>query len=375
MKLLFILTFKGSLQKWKREGIVRRELEVCFEYLRKDMFTHIQIFTYSTKDQEILDELDFEPELKERIELIAPDSEPNGLFDSLKHSVSFSKLKGAVKSGAVISKTNQINGCWSAVIARILGCPMFLRCGYILSRRLFKNKHYPQGLVALALEVVSANLSSLISVTTQDAADYLKKFTIKGPKIFVAPTYVNTEIFEADIAQKKQERRLVFVGRLEPQKNVLALIEACKLADVSLTLIGQGSLEAEVLAKATDLGLDFEHLKNLQNEDIAKIFRESRYFILPSLHEGLPKVLIEAMAAEMICIGTPTSGTTDLIKEGKTGYLAKGYSPQEIAEAISTALDDENADSMARNARQHVLDNHSIDAYALREFEMIKSCI
>lgn len=374
MKLLFILTFKGSIEKWTKEGIANRELEVCFEYLRRDLFTHIQIFSYSANDAAFLEKLNFEPELKKRIELITPEEGTVPSFwNHLRHSLALRKINTAVKDGGQICKTNQINGCWVALLARLCGAKALIRCGYVFSRRLFKNSAYALGMVALFLELISYNLASTISVTTTDAKDYVKRMLLWGKdRIFVAPTYVNTEIFHADISGKPNEKKALFVGRLEPQKNIIPMIEACHKAGFALTIVGDGSLKDEMQKKVEELNLQVTHHPSLMNEEIADLFKAHRYFLLPSLHEGLPKVLIEAMSAAMVCVGTPTSGINDLIMPEKTGYLTTDFTAVSIAATLEKAYDDPKAVTYANAARAYILEHHSIASYAEREHQRMK---
>lgn len=376
MKMLFVLTFKGSIEAWAKTGVANREMEFCFEYLRRNTFSSIQLFTYGTNDQHFLDGLNFPEELKQRIELIAPDKTPRSVFDHLRHSFSLRKVRYAVKNGAKVVRTNQINGCWTALLARMMGCRFLMRCGYILSRRLYKNGKYLQAAVALALEVVSFNMAHIVSVTAIDAVTYARRLLLwKKDRVFIAPTYVNTDLFNADVSTKPHSDRFICISRLE--KNIPALIEACHIAKLPLTLVGGGSDKEKkaVTDRARELGIDFIYHSQLSNEDIAQMQHTHRYFVLPSLHEGLPKVVIEAMSGEMICVGTPTSGTTDLIIPDETGYLAKGFTPQEIAEAMRRAVDDPCAETYAKNARAFVLARHAITTYVDREWERIRSAL
>lgn len=372
MKLLFVLTFKGSLKKWYDEGIANREMEIPMEYLRRGIFSHIKVYTYSSNDESYLQHLNFEPELLNRVELIGPDLASKGIIDHLMHSLNFKKIRAAVKDGAVISKTNQINGCWTSLLAQLAGSKMYLRCGYILSRRLYKNRHFLKGTVALLLEIIAFNLADIASVTTKDAQTYIKKITFwRRNKIFVAPTYVNTTLFCPSKEPKPDSSRVIFVGRLEPQKNIMALLKACKMADFSLIVVGRGGLEQAMIEESKSLGLHLTHYPSLQNEDIAKLYNQVRYFILPSLHEGLPKVLIEAMSAGMICIGTPTSGITDLLQPEVTGLLSDDFTSDSIARTLIKAKTDPDADNWAKAARLWVLNHHSISHYIEREYEHI----
>lgn len=376
MKLLFVLTFKGSLEKWYNEGIANREMEVPFEYLRQNKFEKVQIFSYGVDDAKFLAKLNFEQDLKDRIELILPDRKLRSIIDFFKYSLALSKLKKAVRDGAVICKTNQINGAWTALLARLFcGCPLFLRCGYILSRRVIKNGQYLRAVPVFLLEFLCFNFASIVSVTTGDAKVYISHYVFRRSKIFVAPTYVNTEIFKAEVINKPVNRKVLFVGRLEHAKNIFNLIEGAKLADVELTVVGKGSLEKRMHDRASELGLVYTYHPSLMNEEIAELIRTHRYFLLPSIHEGLPKVLIEAMSGEMICVGSPTSGITDMIIPNKTGYLTKDFSAESIAETLKFAMQDEKAEEYGKNARQFVLDHHSIDAYVEREYSKIQSAL
>ncbi len=376
MKLLFVLTFKGSLEKWAHNGIANREMEFCFEYLRRDFFSEIVIFSYSADDKKFLNALNFEPELKARIKLIMPNRRLKSFWDYLFYSFSIGKIRQAIKEGVVICRTNQINGSWTALLAKMFGCPVLLRCGYILSRGLFKKGNWPRGFLALIIEIVGFNLASLISVTTQNAASYVSHCLLgRKERIFIAPTYVNTEIFNAEVSKKPKRKKILFVGRLETVKNVLSLVDACRIADASLTIVGRGSLEREVLKRAKEIDLSLTHYPSLLNEEIVNLFKTHRYFAISSLHEGMPKALIEAMAAEMICIGTPTSGINDLIIPHKTGYLAADFTPEALAKALRMAFEDPNAESYGRAARTYVLEHHAIACYVDREYARIKELL
>lgn len=374
MNMLFVLTFKGSIEKWISEGIANREMELCMAYLRNNLFDKVVIFSYGYNDKEFLRQLNYEPALLDRIELILPDKKLKSLKDFIIYSFSVKNIRLALSNDVAICRTNQINGAWTALLARFLGCPLLLRCGYILSRRLFLNKDYLKGMVALVIEALAISAASTVSVTTKDAQNYFAKLVpFRRNRIFVAPTYVNTDIFQPSQDKTVQkEERAIFVGRLEKQKNIIPMIEACAQLKLPLTIVGRGSLKNEILDTAKKLELDLDYIESLNNEEIANLYDTHKYFILPSLQEGLPKVLIEAMSSGMICIGTPTSGITDLIVDQKTGYLTAGFKAECIAATLSGVIKGEASAECGIRARQFVLDNHSIDSYMRREYENIK---
>ena len=345
------------------------------EHVKQGTFDRIDILTYGRNDRAVLDGLDLDDRFKQAVHFIEPDQDISSAFGALCHSLNISKIKEAVRGTTSFVRTNQINGSWSAWIAKLCGAKFLLRCGYILSRRLFKNKKYPQSLAALVIEFIGFNMADIASVTTQDAKAYISTFTLNKTKCFVAPTYVNTDVFSAKFDSKPDDNSVVFVGRLEAQKNVLTMVEAAAIAKVPLIVVGKGSRQDTMLAQAKELGVALTHHPSMQNDAIAELLQRHRYFLLPSLHEGLPKVLIEAMAAEMVCIGTPTSGTNALIHHADTGYLSEDFSAQSIAQAISKALSDPNHARYAKNARAFILKNHTIAAYAAREKAVMDSVL
>lgn len=377
MNMIFVLTFKGSIEKWESEGIANREMELCISYLKNDLFEKIIIYSYGHNDREFLNNLNYDSSLLSRIDLIVPDKKLVSYLDYLMHSLSITKIRYALENNVGICRTNQINGAWTALLIRLLGCPLLLRCGYILSRRLFINGNYLKGLIALTIEAIVIIGASKISVTTKDAVEYFSKVVpFCRKKIFVAPTYVNTEIFSpSEKASDEKQERAIFVGRLEKQKNIFPMIEACSRLKLPLTIIGKGSLQSQLIALIENSNLDVLYIPNMSNEEIANLYKKHKYFILPSLQEGLPKVLIEAMSSEMICIGTPTSGIIDLIFPNETGYLTSGFNANEITLTLSVAMNDPEATKYAKNARRYALANHSISSYMHREYQNIKPYI
>ncbi len=375
MTLLLILSFGGSLQRWRDGGILSREIELYVEYLRRGLFERVVVFTYGSADSDMLRQAGLPADIVDRFEIVGPARPLRSAWARLAHSLDATALRKAAR-GASICKTNQISGSWTALLLRLFGVPLFVRCGYILSRRHFLNGKYLPGLVSAALEGIVFNAARLISVTTKDAAERVARFQVlrKG-RLFIAPTYVNTELFDARAADKPETGSLVYVGRLEPQKNLASLIEACAMTGSALEIIGTGSLRTELEALARRLAADVSFVPALQNVEIAALYRARRYFVLPSLQEGLPKALIEAMSSEMICIGTAIPGTMDLLREGESGYLAQGTDPAAIAAAILRARQDPRRLDVARAARAHVLAHHSLPGYATREFDEIRRAL
>jgi glycosyltransferase involved in cell wall biosynthesis len=137
----------------------------------------------------------------------------------------------------------------------------------------------------------------------------------------------------------KEKRVFLFVGRLEMQKNPLALIEAffaMKHKGCDLWLAGDGILRKEVEQLVASLGLGGRvKMLGIQN-DIPSLLRQVDCFVMSSSWEGLPMALLEAGAAALPVIATPVGAIPDVL--GKDcGYLTK---IENLAEALDVVIDD-----------------------------------
>src|SRR5690606_14574479 len=141
-------------------------------------------------------------------------------------------------------------------------------------------------------------------------------------RVTIVPNYVDTEVFHPKSLSPKYD--LVFVGRLEYQKNIPAMLEAVStLEGTKLLIIGAGSEQDAVLDAVERTQGRITYLERVPNEKLPDIFNQSRAFILPSRYEGLPKVLLEAMACGLPVIGTDVKGIREVIKHRENGYLTQ----------------------------------------------------
>ncbi|MEL6518681.1 MAG: glycosyltransferase [Pseudomonadota bacterium] len=133
---------------------------------------------------------------------------------------------------------------------------------------------------------------------------------------------------------------LVFVGRLAPVKGLRVLLEAMgALSDPSirLTIVGDGSERATLEAMAAPLGDRVRFTGYLSQEEVAQILATANAFVLPSFAEGVPVVLMEAMAAGLPVMATRITGVPELVEDGVSGHLVTPGDPTALAQAI-TAL-------------------------------------
>lgn len=171
--------------------------------------------------------------------------------------------------------------------------------------------------------------------------------------------------------------RLLAAGRFVPKKGYEYLLRACKILkedglDFHLTLVGDGVLRKKLEKLSRQLNID--HLTTftefIRHDRIASYFKASDIFIMPSVvhktgdRDGIPTVILEALAHRLPVIATEVSGIPEIIESSVTGFLIPEKNPPAIATAVKKMLHDRTAAiKMAKQGRSRVL----------RQFEPIKN--
>jgi colanic acid/amylovoran biosynthesis glycosyltransferase len=174
---------------------------------------------------------------------------------------------------------------------------------------------------------------------------------------------------------------LVAIGRLAEQKGFTLLVEAVSLMvplypDLHLTLVGDGPMRPEIEARIAAKQLsDHITLTGWQDEaGVRAALTQAQALILPSFAEGLPVVVMEAMAAGRPVIATAIAGVPELVVPGDTGWIVPAGSALFLAEAISALARTPQADlvTMGKAARDRVLERHDIDVEATKLAGLIR---
>ncbi len=140
-------------------------------------------------------------------------------------------------------------------------------------------------------------------------------------------------------------RTILFVGRLTPQKSPLTLLQAAEqlfplYENLHLLFVGEGALLAELKAWVAERNLERNvHFAGRRN-DVPALMRSTFCLVLPSLWEGMPNVVLEAMAAGLPVVASRVEGVEELIEDGRTGLLVSPRSDDELASALTGLLDD-----------------------------------
>jgi len=164
-----------------------------------------------------------------------------------------------------------------------------------------------------------------------------------------------------------------YVGKLVPRKGVGDLIEAMGILAAddrptpTLVAAGIGELRDQLGRRVTELGLD-RHVRfvgKVPHERVAEVICAGDVFVLPSLSEGLPTVVCEAMACGRPVVATAVDGTPEIVRDPTTGRLVPPRAPEALAAALADVLSDSDAARrMGNEAHRIALEAYTWDANA-----------
>lgn len=202
-----------------------------------------------------------------------------------------------------------------------------------------------------------------------------------GPAIRLGPELFTSVVTDAEIdaalaappRDADEPLRIAWSGRMAADKGIPDLLSAVAsvVADglaVRLVLVGDGPARADVEARVADLGLgDMVDLRGYVGDRAAYMdaLRSADMFVLPSHAEGVPKVVVEAMAAGLPVIATAVGAVPAVLADGR-GRLVPIGDPSTLAAAIRTLADDPEARVRLRAAGLTYAADHTIDSQARR---------
>lgn len=362
--LVLFLSRATPLSRWDKMGILVRETAIYRKLASR--IGGVSIITSGG-----MDELDYQVQLGNiRILYNRWRFSPN-LYSLLAPLLHWSALRQAT-----IYKTNQPDGSWTAIIAGILlRKPVLVRAGYMWAE--FFRQDGGHGLKANLidrLQALSFERANSVCLTTEAMRQHvIENYSVPPEKINVVPNYVDTDMFQPIPGAEVVSGRICYVGRLHPRKNLDMLIKAvAQIPDASLVLIGQGEQLEELNKIAQDRKAKVDFMGVLPNEQIPQEINRSEIFVLPSVSEGHPKSLIEAMACKSAVIGTDVEGIRNVITHEENGLICPP-TVEGIRDALRRLLKNEELRiRLGEAARTTTVQKYSLDQIVERELLMLQ---
>jgi glycosyltransferase involved in cell wall biosynthesis len=213
-------------------------------------------------------------------------------------------------------------------------------------------------------------------------ARYPKRRILAIRNIIDLPDYPSPSFASLEDRLRRGEqgevKRIVSVGRLSLEKGYRFLIEALNGLSVEFTatILGDGVLKPELCRLINQHGLSDRIGLPGFSEDVFPILSNADLFVLPSLHEGSPNALIEAMAVGLPCIASSVGGVLDLIEDGQSGLLVPSADSEALKTAIHRVLTDQTlAEHLAKNAQLKIREMFNSNT-SIQELEAVyRECL
>src|SRR2546422_1971141 len=219
-----------------------------------------------------------------------------------------------------------------------------------------------------ALTLVACRMSfHLATVLVVESRNVAREWqTPRRVPLAIGAVFVDTDVFikRKEIRDRKPE--VAYVGGLEESKGVLELLEAITLLtregrEISFVFVGSGGLENKVLRLASTYhNVRFRGL--VPYSEIPAILNDCRLLVLPSFTEGMPNVVLEAMACGTPVLAAPVGAIPDIITDSENGFVLPNNSPDSVAKHILRALSHANLDDVAENALKTIESKYTFAA-------------
>jgi len=226
----------------------------------------------------------------------------------------------------------------------------------------------PLAKVLALLQGITYHLSDRIIMYSERLVDEhsLQKYR---NKISIAQKhFIDFDKFKVKKKFDERDNLIGYIGALSKIKGVPNLLEAiprvlAKKSDVEFVIGGDGQLKGKI-----EKYLDEENLNNkarfvgwIPHDELPDYLNKLKLLVLPSYTEGLPNIILEAMACGTPVLATPVGGVPDVIKEGDTGFIMENNSPECIARNIIRALNHPRLGEIAHNACRLVEREYTFD--------------
>lgn len=176
-------------------------------------------------------------------------------------------------------------------------------------------------------KIILYNFTDLIISNSRGSRDSIRKFIINKDKvIFIYNPYIK-KIIKKNLRYRKNS--ILFVGRFTKQKGIIYLLKAFsmfvnKYPKFDLCLVGSGPEEKLIINYMKKNKIEHKIKIIPWTKDLKKIYLSSKYFVLPSVYEGLGNVVIEALNYSRTCIVSDCKhGPSEILLHGKGGYIFK----------------------------------------------------
>lgn len=230
-----------------------------------------------------------------------------------------------------------------------------------------------------ALRVTARHSDVLVSLGGKLTSELISLLHVESERIAVLPAGVDLPALDSGRQQLRQTARTphtyLAVGRLAPNKGMDLLIKAFRMLGDScparLFVVGNGPLRSQLERKAPR---SVTFLGSLSDQELVRWYLKAEVFVLPSLFEGMPGVILEGMAMGLPILATDIGAVATMVAEDN-GLVVEPGSAEALLHGIRyfEALPPESRGAMGRRSREKVEAQYSWDAVGQRTIELLAS--
>lgn len=196
---------------------------------------------------------------------------------------------------------------------------------------------------SLGLKIASARFVACISHFARSQAMLFSEQT-DWPKLRIVHCGVRVNSYCRPV-QSVAKKRVLFIGRLDAVKGATLLVDAFgrvreRHPGATLTIVGDGHARQSLKVQARELGLDAAFLGFQPQDAVAKCLQEADILALPSFAEGVPVVLMEAMASGIPVIASRIAGIPELVEDGVSGFVIPPGDIETLTNRLDALLSD-----------------------------------
>lgn len=207
---------------------------------------------------------------------------------------------------------------------------------------------WTKGPVQLVLGILSAHLADrVLACSARTAAEVERDYGVRGVGVLPNVTGGLPVPWSPARPDDPAPGYVLYVGRLRVRKGVEVLLEALPIvrqqaAAARLVIVGDGEQRATLENRARVLGMErcVHFLGRLDAGRVRRLLAGARCLVVPSIYEGMPLVILEAMAASVPVVASAVSGIPETVVDGETGWLVPAEDPPSLAAALVAVLDD-----------------------------------
>lgn len=254
------------------------------------------------------------------------------------------------------------------------------------------GRQFPDKRRYMFAEWVFSHFADQLVAVSESLKDDISRYEgIRPDKIMVIPNGIDGSKYNIKIDKNKKRRELDidnkyniilgFVGRLSPEKGLIYLIKATKVIaeefpNILLLIVGEGELLEELNRETITLGIERNVRFLGPRSDINEILGILDIFVLPSLREGLPLVLLEAAASSLPIVATDVGGNNQVVKHGINGLLVKHGDAAPLYNALKQLIhNNKMRQDFGRKSYNLFINNFTIEKM-IKEYENIyQSCL